>query len=67
MPTLNTEAARRQAMRALALSRRKGDTLTCDGGSAVMMVDGKAMRPALSEAEKKARDHAWWLRSIGPW
>jgi hypothetical protein len=64
MPTIDNEALRKAAMRELALSRRKGDFLTCDASPApsMMVVNGKpmTMRPPLSEAERKAQaDRAW--------
>jgi hypothetical protein len=67
VPTLSTEAARKEARREMAKSRRRGDYLTCDGGSATMTVDGKLMRSSPSEAEKKAEADRWWLLSCGPW
>jgi len=67
MPSINTDAARRQAARELAKSRRCGDYICASGGPATMVVNGKLMRPAPSEAERKAKEHALWLRSIGPW
>jgi hypothetical protein len=75
VPTINDEALRKAAMRELALSRRKGDFLTCDAPPAlsVMVVDGKLMmmRPPSTEAErlaeKKREDDRWFLKSLGPW
>jgi hypothetical protein len=71
MATIDVEAERRAQMRALAKSRRRGDFLTCDAPPAVsvMVVDGKltAMRPPLSEAERKADADRWWKKSVGPW
>jgi hypothetical protein len=69
MPTLDTDAARREARRELCKNRRRGDFLTCDGGSVVMMIGGKrmVMTPPPSEAERKAEADRVWKLSCGPW
>ena len=70
MPTISAEQ-RKEARRQLALGRRKGDHLVCDGGAAVMLVDGRPFVSPLSEAEalaaKKREDDRWWRLSLGPW
>jgi hypothetical protein len=68
MPTISADQ-RKAARRELAKSRRRGDTITCDGGPAVMIVDGKrvVMMPAPSEAERKAEADRVWRKSCGPW
>jgi hypothetical protein len=50
--------ARREATRELAKSRRRGDYIMAGGGPATIIVDGKPMRPPLSEAERKAKERA---------
>jgi hypothetical protein len=71
MPTIDNEAQRKATRRERMRTLQRGDFITLDAAPAMslMVVDGKpmTMRPPLSEAERKARDHQWWLKSIGPW
>jgi hypothetical protein len=64
MPTVDIHAEKRRINRALALSRRRGDFITCD--APLSRLSHTAAELA-EEAARKAEDLRRWRQSIGPW
>ena len=72
---LDNEAARREARRTYLKGLHKGSYIQASLGmqAVAMRCDGRLLDvtperdAAQVEAEKKAADYRWWLKSLGPW